>query len=168
MKTHVVLFTALLFLQGCSYAISPGMADKADKTVTFEKLQDDPEAFKGKLIILGGTITQITAVNQGMLIEVDQKQLDYWGKPVRTSHIGGRFIAFHPGYLNAMIYGQGVEITIAGEVLGLTSPMIGDRQSQYPIIHVKELKRWEQERKSRDSPQWIDPLYDPAGRSRPE
>jgi len=168
MKMLVILFAAALLLQGCSYAISPNMADKADKTLSFEKLQADPEAFTGRLLILGGTIAEITAINQGMLIEVDQKQLDYWGKPVRTSRTGGRFIVFHPGYLNTMIYGQGVDITIAGEVLGLTSPMIGDRPSLYPIILVKELKRWERERKSRDSPQWIDPLYDPAGRSRPE
>jgi outer membrane lipoprotein len=168
MKTLVILFTVALSLQGCSYAISPGMADKADKTISFEKLQADPDAYAGKLLILGGTITQITTVNQGMLIEVDQKQLDYWGKPERTSRTGGRFIVFHPGYLNTMIYGQGVEITIAGEVLGLRSPMIGDRQYDYPVVLVKELKLWERERGPRNSPQWIDPLYDPDSRNRPE
>jgi len=168
MKTLVILFSVALFLQGCSYAISPGIADKADKALSFEKLQADPEAFTGKLIILGGVIMQVTALNQGMLIEVDQKQLDYWGKPVRTSRTGGRFIVFHQGYLNTMIYGQGVDITVAGEVLGLGSAMISDRQYAYPIVLVKELKLWRRERGTRDAPQWIDPLYDPAGRSRPE
>jgi len=168
MKTHVILFTFALFLQGCSYAISPGMADKADKTISFDKLQADPNAFTGKLLILGGTITQVTTVNQGMLIEVDQKQLDYWGKPIRTSRTGGRFIVFHPGYLNPMIYGQGVDITMAGEVLGLSSPMIGDRQYDSPIVLIKELKLWKQDRGPRAAPQWIDPLYDPDSRNRPE
>jgi outer membrane lipoprotein len=168
MKTLVILFTALMLLQGCTYAISPNMADRADKTITFEKLQADPDAYTGKLLILGGTISQITTVSQGMLIDVDQKQLDYWGKPERTSRTGGRFIVFHPGYLNSLTYGQGVDITIAGEVLGLSNPMLGDKQYAYPIVLVKELKLWKQERGPRDAPSWIDPLYDPAGRSRPE
>ena len=168
MKTRFILFVLALLFQGCSYALSPGMADKADKTVSFEQLQADPEVCKGRLLILGGTITEITALKRGMLIEVDQKPLDYWGKPVRTSRSGGRFLAFHPGYLNTLAYGPGVEITLAGEVLGLSDPMVGDRQYAYPLVFVKELKLWERERTSRDSPQWIDPLYDPAGRSRPE
>lgn len=168
MKIIAVLFSIMLLSQGCTYAISPGMADKADKTITFKKLLAEPDAFTGKFLILGGTIAEVTTVSQGMLIEVDQKQLDYWGKPERTSRTGGRFIVFHPGYLNTMAYGPGVEITIAGEVLGFSSPMIGDKQFAYPIVLVRELKRWERERTSRDSPQWIDPLYDPAGRSRPE
>jgi outer membrane lipoprotein len=168
MKKIMMLFFAALFVQGCSYAISPEMTGKADKTASFEKLLAEPDVFTGRILILGGIITQITTVNQGMLIEVDQKKLDYWGKPERTSRTGGRFIIFHPGYLNALIYGQGVGITVAGEVLGFSSPMIGDRQYAFPILLVKELKLWARERGPKDSPTWIDPLYDPAGRSRPE
>lgn len=168
MKTIVVLFAGALLLHSCTYAISPGTTDKADKTIPFEKLQANPEAFKGKLLILGGTIARITTVNQGALIDVIQKRLDYWGKPLRTSRTGGRFLVFHPGELNAMIYAPGVDITIAGEALGVSSPMLGDKQYDYPLLHVKELKLWERERGSRDTPRWIDPLYDPAGQGRPE
>lgn len=168
MKTLVVLFTALLYLQGCSYAISPDTADRADKTISFEKLQSDPGAYTGKLLILGGTISQITDAGEGTLIEVTQKSLDYWGKPVRTSQTGGQFLVLHPGHLNTMIYGQGVDITIAGEVLGPGSPVPGGKKFDYPVVLIKEIKVWKQERGPRDTPQWIDPLYDPAGRSRPE
>lgn len=168
MKMIVVLFGITLFLQGCTYAISPGMADKADKTIPFEKLQADPDSFKGKLLILGGTIAQTTAVNQGTLIEVIQKPLDYWGKPERTKRTGGRFLVFHPGGLNTMAYAPGRDITLAGEVLGPGSPMSGDKQYDYPVVLLKEIKLWEREPRSRDKLQWMDPLYDPASSGRPE
>ena len=38
MKTICVLFGIMLFLQGCTYAISSSVAAKADKTIPFEKL----------------------------------------------------------------------------------------------------------------------------------
>ena len=168
MKMIAVLFSTALFFQGCTYAISPDVADKADKTVLFEKLQADPEAFKGKIIIVGGTIAQTSDVSQGTLIEVTQKPLDYWGKPERTKRTGGRFLVFHPGPLNIMAYAPGIDITIAGEVLGTANPMLGEKQYDYPVVLAKELRLWEREPRSRDKTRWMDPLYDPARSGRPE
>ncbi len=165
MKMIAVLFSSMLFVQGCSYAISPGMVDKADKTVLFEKLQADPDSFKGRLIIAGGTIEQTSEVNRGTLIEVAQRPLDYWGKPERTKRTGGRFLVFHPGLLNAMAYAPGVDITIAGEVLGTSSPMIGSKQYDYPVLLSKELKLWERETGSGDKARWMDPLSNGPARS---
>jgi starvation-inducible outer membrane lipoprotein len=168
MKSASVLFGIMLFLQGCTYAISPGMADKADKTIPFDKLQADPASFKGTLLILGGTITQTIAVKRGTLVEVDQKPLDYWGKPERTRLTGGRFILFSPRYLNEMAYAPGVDITIAVEVLGTGSPMIGKKQYDHPVLLLKEVKLWEGEPRFREKAPWMDRLYDPALSGRPE
>ena len=168
MKRIAVLFSFVLFFQGCSYAISPGIADKADKTVRFEKLQADPDSFKGKIIIVGGTIAQASDVNRGTLLEVIQRPLDYWGKPERTKRTGGRFLVFYPGPLNMMAYAPGVDITIAGEVLETGSPVVGGKQYDYPVLLAKERKLWEREPGSSDKTRWMDPLYDPAHSGRPE
>jgi outer membrane lipoprotein len=163
MRMIAVLFSIMFFLQGCTYAISPGMVDKADKTVLFAKLQADPDSFKGRLIIVGGTITQTNEVNRGTLIEVTQKPLDYWGKPERTKRTGGRLLVFYPGPLNMMSYAPGADITLAGEVLGTSSPILGNKQYNDPILLVKELKLWEREPRSSDKARWMDPLSgDPA------
>jgi outer membrane lipoprotein len=156
-----VLFSVMVFLQGCTYAISPNVANKADRTIPFEKLQADPEAYKGKLLILGGTILQTSPLRKGTLIEVAQKRLDYWGKPERTDRTAGRFFLFYLGLLDSMVYSPGRDITAAGDVLGVSNPMLGDKQYDYPVILSKELRLWEQERQSWSKPQWIDPLYDP-------
>jgi len=163
-----VLFSCMLFSQGCSYAISSGMADKADKTVRFEKLQADPDTFKGKLIIIGGTIAHASDVDQGTVLEVIQRPLDYWGKPERTKRTGGRFFVFHPGMLNMLAYAPGIDITVAGEVLGTSIPMIGNKQYDYPVVLSKEIKRWEPESRSGEKARWMDPLSGDPARSGPK
>jgi outer membrane lipoprotein len=160
MKMIVCMIGIALVLQGCSYAISSDLAKRADKTIFFDKLLADPDEYKGKLLILGGIITQTTAIKQGTLIEVDQKKLDYWGKPQRTKKTGGRFIVLYPGRLDALVYSPGRDITVAGEVQGTRSMALGDQQYDYPIILSKELKLWPRVRQSMEKPQWIDPLYD--------
>jgi outer membrane lipoprotein len=160
MKRIAYVIGIALVLQGCVYAISSELSRKADKTISFDKLQADPDAHKGKLLILGGIIAQTTAIKQGTLIEVDQQKLDYWGKPERTKRTGGRFLVFYPGYLDALVYYPGRDITVAGEVQGTRSTALGDRQYDYPIILSKELKLWPRVRESLEKPQWIDPLYD--------
>ncbi len=160
-KITIVLGFFVLLVQGCTYAISPEMTAQADKTLTFRQLQADPDTFKGKIIILGGTIEQISNTPQGTVLEIIEKPLDYWGKPKRTDKTGGYFLAVHPGYLDALVYAPGREITVAAEIAGTRSKALGEREYSYPVVIVKELKLWERETRSWDRPQWMDPLYDP-------
>ncbi len=159
MKIAYVLGIALL-LQGCTYAVSKGLVKESDKTITFEMLQTDPDKYKGKILILGGTIAKTTAIKQGALIEVEQKKLDYWGKPERMKRTGGRFLVVYQAFLDPLVYYPGRDITVAGEVQGTSSPMLGGREYDYPIVLSKELKLWPRVRESMEKPQWIDPLYD--------
>ena len=64
-------------------------------------------------------------------------------------------------YLDAMIFAPGREITVAAEVEGTRSKALGETDYSYPIVAARELKLWERERKSWDTPQWTDPLNDP-------
>jgi outer membrane lipoprotein len=163
MKKFAFLVSIALFLQGCSYAISPELADRADKTVPFEALERDPEPYKGKLVILGGIITQTTPVKKGTLIEVLQKPLDYWGKPRRTDTSGGKFLVYYSANLDPLVYAPERELTVAAEVDGFRSKALGDTEYNYPVVLSKELKLWPQERPSPYSrPDYMDPLrYNP-------
>ena len=162
MKKIAFLMGIALFFQGCSYAISPELAKRADKTIPFESLERDPEPYKGKLVILGGVITQTTTVKQGTLIEVLQKPLDYWGKPRRTQTSGGKFLVFYPAYLDPLVYAPERELTVAAEVEGVRSKVLGDIAYSYPVVLSKELKLWPRERPPQYRPDYLDPLlYDP-------
>lgn len=167
MKLRVLGVGALLLFQGCTYAISPDLASRADKNISFETIENDPETYKGKLVILGGTIVQTANIKQNTMLEVEQKPLDYWGKPKRTQRPGGRFKVLYTGYLNAMVYAPGREITVAAEVEGSRSKALGDNESGILIVLSKELKLWPRERQTWDKPQYMDPLlYDPYNPNR--
>jgi len=158
--SSLIIGTALL-LQGCSYAISPEVARTADRTITFERLQADPPSCKGKTVILGGLILQARNVKTGTLIEVIQKELDYWGKPRRTDRTGGHFIVHQPRYIDVQIFAPGRDITIAGEVTGAEEASLGDPGRSFVLINARELKLWPREQPGWEQPQFIDPLYDP-------
>lgn len=142
MKRPFVLFCTLLFLQSCTYAISPAVLERADRTLSFEELLADPGSCVGKLLVLGGTIARISTTPQGTLIEIVQKRLDYAGKPERSRHTSGRFLVLHPGHLDPKVYTPGRDITIAGDVLGTGSPLLGDQHYGYPALLLKEHRLW--------------------------
>jgi outer membrane lipoprotein len=162
MKKIAFLMSVAMFFQGCSYAISPELAKRADKTIPFETLARDPDPYKGKLVILGGIITQTTPVKKGTLIEVLQKPLDYWGKPRRTDMTGGKFLVYYSASLDPLVYAPERELTVAAEVEGTRSKALGDIEYSYPVVLSKELKLWPQERPPQYRPEYIDPLrYNP-------
>ncbi len=161
MKKLACAVGATLFLLGCAYAISPGLARQADKNIPFESLQVDPESYKGKLVILGGVIVQTAREAEGTLIDVSQKPLDAWGKPQRTVKTGGRFLISYSGYLDPLVYAAGREITVAAEIAGVHGKAPGAVGDTYPVVLSKELKLWPKERPPMYRPDYLDPLYDP-------
>lgn len=156
----ILVLCMALSVQACTYAISPGVKASADRTVSFEKLSADPSAVAGKTLILGGTIAQSRRVKNSTLIEVVQKELDYWGKPRRTDRTGGHFILRSERPLDPMIYAPGRELTAAAVVTGKDEPSL-EGSGLYPLLTVRELKLWPQEGKNWDRPEWLDPLHDP-------
>lgn len=163
MKKIVLLFGFIILFQGCVYPISKGLVERTDKAITFEILQADPDRYKGRLVILGGSIAEITGMVEGSLIDVKQTPLDYWGRPIRTSGARGRFLVYTPVYLDPNIYAPGSEITVAGEIEGTTLKLPGKTELTkytYPVLVSKELKLWPRKR-SPDEPNWWDPLWDP-------
>jgi len=149
-----------VLLQGCSYAISSDVARTADRTAAFERIQADPPAFKGKTVILGGVIDRTRNSKAGTLIEIVQKELDYWGKPVRTDRTGGRFLVMQPRHLDPLVYAPGRAITVAGEVTGTEERSLSDAAALYPLIIAREIKLWPPEKAGWEKPPFLDPLYD--------
>jgi outer membrane lipoprotein len=163
MKTIVLLFSCLMLLQGCVYPISKDLVEKTDRTITFEMLQADPNLYKGKFIILGGSIAAITGIVDGSLIDVYQTPLDYWGRPISTNKSRGQFLVYTPIYVDPDIYSPGSEITVAGEIEGTTLKLPDNTElpkDTYPVLVSKELKLWPRKQGS-EEPNWWDPLWDP-------
>jgi outer membrane lipoprotein len=161
MKKIAFMLGAALLFQGCTYAISPDLARQADKNLPFQQIEADPELYKGTLVILGGTIDQIKNVGQDTMLEVVQKPLDHWGRPLHTKQSGGRFLVLSTGYLDTLVYSPGHDITVAAVVQGSRRKGLDEGDYSYPVLLAKELKLWPRENQSWSRPEYLDPLYDP-------
>lgn len=159
-----LLIIAALTIQACTYAISRDIKAKADKTITFPMILSDPDTFKGKLVIMGGTIATLKNTKTGSYLEVVQKELDYWGKPERTETSSGRFIVFTPAYLDSWVYSAGRDITVAAEIAGTRHKANTEFDFKHPLLISKELKLWDRPEARKKDPLWWDPLNDPYGR----
>jgi len=133
------LIILILLISGCAHVVSQELRDRAEKEISPIDVMKDPDAYKGRTVILGGVIASSINMKEGTYIEVVQKPLDYRGRPDDTDISHGRFIILYEGYLDTAIYSQRREVTVAGEVMGKMVRPLGQIQYQYLLIKSKEL-----------------------------
>ena len=127
---------------GCGHVISDTVRRQVDPTVSLSALRTNPEAFKGRMALLGGQIVQTHNTPEGSSLEVLHKPLDRVDRPTLTDYSEGRFMALCDRYLDPAVYTRGRDVTIAGQVLGARAGQIGDMQYTYPLVGCVELYLW--------------------------
>ena len=142
MKRFFILVMVLGLLSGCAHVISRGALKQVDAKITFAALLKDPNAYAGKVVLLGGIIVNTINKQEGTLLEVYETALDQEGKPVNTDVSEGRFLALYQGFLDSEIYKQGRRVTIAGTVQGEKVQKLDEIQYHYPYLIVKEIHLW--------------------------
>jgi outer membrane lipoprotein len=131
-----------LMLGACAPVISPQLMDQVDRDVTYSSLAARPDEFKGKVVLLGGTIVQTVPKPSETEIEVVQKPASSSGEPHLTDKSEGRFLVVVDRFLDPAIYQTGRDITVAGEVRGSEVRRIGEIDYRYPVITAQELYLW--------------------------
>ena len=127
---------------GCAHTISQTVRQQVDTTLSFAQLRANPEAYTGRMLILGGDILAVRNVEGGTLLEILQKPLDSYERPRLTDQTEGRFMVHCGQYLDPVIYKKGREITVAGRVLGVRKGTIGEVEYTYPLLSCVELYLW--------------------------
>ncbi len=141
MKKLLIMILPLLLLSGgCAHNLSKKALALADRTITFGKLRENPDAYRGKFVILGGVIKAITHTPLGTRIEIDQYGLDGREMPDVASGSGGRFMAMVPERLSESVCRTGLLVSMAGEVVGKTVQSSEGVEYVYPVIAIKELR----------------------------
>ena len=161
MKMVFFFLASLIFLSGCVHAISRGVLKEVDREITFSSLIKDPNAYQGRMVLLGGVVVKTVNKQEGTLLEVYQTRLDREGKPTDTDRSEGRFLALYQGFLDSEIYRDGRLVTIAGTVQGEKVKLLGEIEYSYPYLLMKELHLWEEEKPVQYQPYRWDPWYDP-------
>jgi outer membrane lipoprotein len=163
----------LVFLSGCVHVISRDVLKEVDKEVTFPDLVKAPNAYQGKVVLLGGIIVDTTNRQDGTLLEIYDTTLDREGEPTNIDRSDGRFLALYQGYLDSAIYSKGRKVTIAGTVQGEKVQPLGEIEYHYPYLVINEIHLWQKEKPVQYEPYyrwgpWYDPYpwglwYDPWG-----
>jgi outer membrane lipoprotein len=125
------------------------MRQAAEPGLRFDRLQQNPQAYQGKTVILGGVIVALEHGNDGTLLEVYQTRMDWMGEPVDLDVSAGRFLGLYEGFLDEEIYSKGRKVTIAGEVQGERVRDLGQLSYRYPFLTVREIHLWKKESDSR-------------------
>ena len=139
MKRIFLVCSITLFILGCAHIVSQDLRDRAVKELRTDLFFREPNAHRGKIVILGGSIVSTLNTREGTYIEVVEKPLDYRGRPRYTDQSHGRFLVFYEGFLDTAIYSEGRNITVAGEVMGEKVRPLGEINYHYPLIKSREL-----------------------------
>lgn len=137
-------FGAAVVLAACAPVISPQLMQQVDRDLDFGTLAADPQAARGKVVLLGGTIVQAVPRPGETEIEVVQKRLFSSGEPRLTDASQGRFLVVVDRFLDPAIYKPDRDLTVAGTVSGATMRRIGETDYRYPVIAAGEIHLWRQ------------------------
>jgi len=132
----------LTVLSACAPVISPEVLKTVDAVITFEQVLKNPDAYKGKTVLLGGTILKTINLPDDTLIEVMEQPMDRRNRPVNPEASKGRFIILFKEFKDPVIYSTGRLITVAGEVTGSQLRPLGETNYNYPMISPKEYYLW--------------------------
>jgi len=137
----------LSFVFGCAPVISTELKAGADTSLSFKEVQENPEAYKGKIVLWGGEIIQVLPQANGTtFIEILEWPLGWWDKPRKTVDFHGKFLVLDKEPLDTSIYKRGNRITIAGEIQGEIEGSkikeLTDSTYQYPVVLNKEMHVW--------------------------
>ncbi len=136
----------LLSLWGCAHTISESVRQEALSGVSLQQIREKPDAYRDRVVILGGEIIQARNQPGGTLLEVLQKPLDAYEKPRLSDRTEGRFMVQCDRYLDPAVYAPGREVTVAGRVLGVRTGKVGEMDYTYPLISCLELHLWPERR----------------------
>jgi outer membrane lipoprotein len=149
-----IMTAAALVVAGCAAVISKESLKTVDQDIRFEQLLENPDAYRGKVVLLGGEIINTENVPNKTVIVVLQRSLGYNQKPDSEGESKGRFIVSAPGFLDPAIYRPRRKITVVGSVMGKQVRPLGELEYAYPVIEKKELHIWPVEGAPATSPRF--------------
>ena len=133
---------ASLGISSCATVISQEVMQEVDQGVGFEDILKDPEAYQGRVVLLGGEILKTENFPDKTLLIVIHRPLKSGKKPTTKDESKGRFIVSVSDFLDPAIYRPGRMVTVAGPVTGKEVRPLGETELVYPVITKRDLYLW--------------------------
>ncbi|MDE3226253.1 MAG: Slp family lipoprotein [Nitrospirota bacterium] len=141
-----LLFVALLGATvGCaSPSIVPASLQlQVDRTLTFARLKESPDSYRGRLILVGGEVLSAKRLKDGTRVEILQIPLEESQAPGTDRMTSeGRLLAIQKEFLDPATIPPGTRVTIVGEVAGAMTLPLDETDYTYPTLEIKHLKVW--------------------------
>ncbi|WP_342349403.1 Slp family lipoprotein [uncultured Nitrospira sp.] len=146
-KLVFLLFLTVLCAGGCSTpyqsTLPPNLAEQIDPLLMFPRIKDDPDSFKGKLVILGGQILAAKRLQNSTQLTILQLPLiDDQEPTTELTQSQGRFIAEQQQFLDPATVPPGSRITLAVEISGSVQQSLDEDIYTYPTFLIKHFKIW--------------------------
>lgn len=132
---------AIVCLAACT-PFSRSALQQVNTDAPFRQIQSDPEQYRGKTVLWGGSIISTEVRGNGTYMKVLDTRLDYETMPKNLDKPQGRFIVFRPGILDPAVYRQGRMITVIGTITGKTIEPLGGINYVYPVIEAQDMHLW--------------------------
>lgn len=144
MARYFVVLLSLFLASGCVHVISSEVRQAVKKDPSFPVVLQDPDSFRGEMVIWGGVIIETQNLTDGTSLIILETPLDSQGFPEDAEYSRGRFMARTSAYLDPEVYKKGRKVTMAGEVVGKEARALGETQYAYPVLSVRELHLWKE------------------------
>ena len=131
-------------LIGCTASPDFDMKN-VERSLTLKQVTDNPDKYKTKNIIWGGTILETRNLKNETQIKVLAYPLNTSHRPLTNKVSLGRFIILHTGYLEPTNYAAGKQLSVSGIISGTKSGMIDETKYTYVQIRAKKMFLWSDE-----------------------
>ncbi len=145
MKKIILIALVCLLFFSCTSILRKDLLDSGSKDVPLSAMIQNPEPYKGKLYILGGTVLNTKGVDQGLVVEAAYVPVDPYGYLKQAQRTKDRYLALCPKDqrdLCLATYARGSDLTIAGTFVGTQPVDIKDKTYAYPLFKVEQIYLW--------------------------
>lgn len=144
----LALITAVLALGGCATVPETISTPVAGPDV--REARANPAAHTGTTVRWGGTISEVTNLEDRTVITVVARRLSNRGEPSGDDRAIGRFLAEVDRFLEPEEYEAGRRVTVVGRFTGIRQQKIDEYVYDYPVVQVSDLYLWEEYVQPRD------------------
>ena len=137
-----LLAALLIFSSACASVLSEAVLEQPDSDFPVGELYNDPEKYRGKSIVVGGTIINVVNEKSRSVIELLQRPLGSRLEPGRGDETQGRVLLVTDKTLDDQIFYRGRKLTAAAEISGKETRPLDEVTYTYPVLKIIEYHLW--------------------------
>ena len=137
-----LLLSLLMWLSACAKPVFDTAELEFERDLMPDEVSAQAGEHDGQQVLWGGMVLDTRNLENSTQIEVLAYPLNRYQRPSLSSRPRGRFIIIQPGYLEAVNYSQGRQVSVLGTLTESRRGKIGATEYDYPVVEVQKLHLW--------------------------